>query len=1418
MTDKVKKEIEEINRRVYNEKSLAELKRIGKKKGLLNVDQYKKANKKDLVERLVKGRQLKDESKDVLLEIAQTKKDLKVNASMSKNVILQKITSPELTDLNEKLLRKIAKNKGIPLRSQMTNKAIIQRLENPTDYYTVESLKRLARSNNIDVRRNISKPELINILGERDLITTTPITAQESNLGFFAPKVPIDLIQRGKKKARSAKEALENLRKYIKNLKKYNISADRLKKLSKQLERKEKKEKEVRDKIFTPIKEKSAFKNFTYQYVMNNIGDYKVDEVLGYAKPAILNIFKSNRNIKTMLYLHCTMTREEGYDEEDEGYDDVKGERRGTAKFAFHSKDLKLVLEETDISELYNEMVDEIEEEIQKVATTEGSGWAFGTVISLVLHITKWEPIYGSSYIPLDPYLANKKAIINMKNEDDKCFMWCVLRALYPKNDHPERIDKDLKSKQDNINMKGICYPVNFRAIDRFEDLNPNISISVLGYNKEEGVFPLKISKYTGCDNDIVLLLLKEAVKEENGEIKEKTHYTLVKNKSALIASQKNNHKGKRHLCLNCFNSFNTSESLNKHKEYCYENKSVKTTMPPPGTYLEFKNFHHSEKAPFVVYADFESLIKSMDYCNPDPNKSYTKKYQKHEPISFSYYILCSIDGVYKPVLRKYTQTKPEGANAIDVFIKWLEEDVKAIANIEPKGMIFTEEDIKHFNNASDCWICGKELGNDRVRDHCHFTGRYRGPAHNKCNLKYRKPKNISVFFHNLSGYDSHLFIKKLGTPDKNENIDCIPNNEEKYISFSKTIVTGQYTNKKGEVKNKTFKIVFKDTLKFLASSLEALVNNLTKEDFKNLHKYFTPKQAEILKQKGFYPYEYMDSEEKFNDTKPPPQRAFYSNLSGKGISNKNYNRVLNVWNTFNMKIFKEYHELYNITDVLLLADVFENFRDLCLKIYGLDPVYYFTAPGLAWDACLKVTGVQLELLSDPNMLLMFEKGIRGGISIISNRYGEANNKYLRKGYNKNLPSKYLMYLDANNLYGCAMSEKLPTHGFKWLSCGEMEKLFNSRVIQVWEKIPCILEVDLEYPENLHDLHNDYPFCPERVKSKNGVEKLIPNLNDKTKYIIHYKNLIQCLRAGMKLKKIYRGIKFVESEWMKPYIDKNTNLRAKAKNNFEKDFFKLMNNSVFGKTMENIRNRVDVKLVNTKEKLRKLVAKPNLKGPPKIFSENLVSVHMRKTSLTMNKPIYLGMCILDLSKIIMFDFHYNYIKSKYADKAKLLFTDTDSLMYEIETEDFYKDIAGDVKDKFDTSDYPENHPSGIPTGENKKVLGMMKDEAAGKIIKEFVGLRSKLYSFVMDDGGETKKCKGIKKQVVERSIRHEHYKTCLTTGKELLRKQNILRSYEHEVYTEEVNKVALSALDDKRYILSDGMDTLAWGHYKIKDN
>ena len=1386
MKNKYKKEKDEINRRVYNNKSLPELKIIGKKKGLLNVDQYKKRDKNVLVERLVKGKQLSDYSKNVLLEKAQNE-GLNANASMSKNVILQKITNPKLTDLNEKRLRKLAEKGGIRLKSQMTNKEIITRLENPTEHYTKQALKRLAHDNNINVRRTRSKPELINILGERNLITTTPITAQESNMGVAVSNVPMELIRVAKKKARNAREDLINYKNYIKNLKAPYIYSSKIKKIFKTLKEKERKAKEEHDRIFTPRKELSAFNNYVDQYVIDGSDIYDGLSFLREAKRSIVNVLDSNRGIKAILYLKCIMSQEThaGIVSRD---------------FAFHSA-IKLILENTDVEEVFNEMIDEIETAIQRTESAQSSGWYLESIINLTLHTAKWDPLNAGSYIDLPAFLKNKKARINMKNLDEKCFMWCVLRALNPKNRDAERIDKDLISKQNTINMKGIRYPVSFRDIDRFESLNPTISITVLGYNQDDRIYPLKVSKYTGCEHDIILMLIKDG---------ENSHYCLVKNMSALIASQINNHKGTRNICLNCFNSFKCIQSLDKHKEYCYNNECVKTIMPEPGTYLRFKNFVHSEKVPFIVYADMESLIKNMDNCDPDPNKSYTKKYQKHEPISFSYYIKCFNDSVYESRLRTYT-----GKDAMDVFIKWLEEDVKAIANIKPKEMIFMEEDKKQFNKSLLCWICKEPFKGNKVRDHCHYTGRYRGPACNSCNLKYRKPKFIPVVFHNLSGYDSHLFIKKLGSPNEKENMDCIPNNEEKYISFSKTIKVGTYLDKKtAQYKDKTFKIRFIDSFKFMASSLGALVNNLPKDPFNNLDKYYTKEEAELIKRKGFYPYEYMDTEDKLNVTKLPPREAFYSRLSGKGISKADYNHALKVWNVFKMKTFKEYHELYNETDVLLLADVFENFRNSSLKIYGLDPAHYFTAPGLSWDACLKMTGIELELLSDPDMLLMWEKCIRGGISMISNRYGKANNKYMGRGFNKNKPSIFLMYLDANNLYGWAMSKKLPTHGFKCLTTGEMEKLFNNQEYHTWNKTPCILEVDLVYPENLHDLHNDYSLCPERVKCKSGVEKLIPNLRDKTKYVIHYKNLIQCLRLGMKLKRIHRGIKFVESEWMKPYINMNTELRTKAKNNFEKDFFKLMNNSVFGKTMENIRNRVNVKLVNNEEKARKLIAKPNYRSC-KIFGENLISVHLKKTSLLMNKPVYLGACILDLSKSLMYDFHYKYIKPMYKNKAKLLFTDTDSLMYEIEREDFYKDISGDVKDRFDTSDYPENHPSGIPTGINKKVLGMFKDEAAGKIIKEFVGLRAKLYSYKMDEGEESKKCKGVKKQVVEKSITHEDYKTCLLTGKEQLRKQNIIRSYNHEVYTEEVNKVALSAEDDKRYILDDGIHTLAWGHYKI---
>ena len=276
-----------------------------------------------------------------------------------------------------------------------------------------------------------------------------------------------------------------------------------------------------------------------------------------------------------------------------------------------------------------------------------------------------------------------------------------------------------------------------------------------------------------------------------------------------------------------------------------------------------------------------------------------------------------------------------------------LEEDIKIIANIPKKMMIFGKEEAERFEEETRCWICKEKFDYDKnykVRDHCHFTGRYRGAAHNKFNLNYSKPKFTPVVFHNLSGYDSHLFIKNLGFTAG--DIDCIPNNEERYISFTKKIQVGSCTTKEEETKPLHHKIRFIDSFKFMALSLDELVNNLPKDDFNNLKRHYTGDKLSLLTRKGVYPYEYMDSLERLKETQLPPREAFYSRFNGGGISDEDYLYAQKVWETFEMKNLEDYHNLYNHVDVLLLTDVFENFRDICIKNYKLDPAHYYTAPG----------------------------------------------------------------------------------------------------------------------------------------------------------------------------------------------------------------------------------------------------------------------------------------------------------------------------------------------------------------------------------------------------------------------------------------------------------------------------------------
>ena len=449
-----------------------------------------------------------------------------------------------------------------------------------------------------------------------------------------------------------------------------------------------------------------------------------------------------------------------------------------------------------------------------------------------------------------------------------------------------------------------------------------------------------------------------------------------------------------------------------------------------------------------------------------------------------------------------------------------------------PMGPL-TKKQWKKYKKATKCHICYKPFTprDPKVRDHCHYTGLYGGPAHSLCNLRYKIPSYIPIVFHNLSGYNAHLFIRELGA--HTSDMEVITNNKEDYISFSIKVPVEKYVDKNGEEKDKLIELRFIDSFKFTSSSLDSLTKNLVGsrkrlfgfEDYAEL-------QYDLLTRKGVYPYEYINSWDRFNETQLPPINAFYSNLNMSSISEDDYQRAQRVWTEFGIRNLGDYHDLYLKTDVVLLANVYKAFGDACLRHYSLDPVHFYTSPGLAWHACLKCTRIKLELLTNPDMLLMFEQGIRGGITQVVHKYAAANNPYMGDKFDPNEDTTYLQYPDANNLYGWAMSQPLPTGGLKWadVSPNEISEL-ATRTDKGY-----ILEVDVSYPKELHNQHNDLPFMCERMEI-NGVEKLVPNLRNKKNYVIHIQALNQLLQQGLRLDRIHRVTEFDQSPWLKTYID-----------------------------------------------------------------------------------------------------------------------------------------------------------------------------------------------------------------------------------------------------------------------------------------
>ncbi|KAK5640735.1 hypothetical protein RI129_009282 [Pyrocoelia pectoralis] len=1040
----------------------------------------------------------------------------------------------------------------------------------------------------------------------------------------------------------------------------------------------------------------------------------------------------------------------------------------------------------TDLKQWYDtHVISKIRTKIEEFAEKD-SGWSLYEILHLKININSYSPLKGgiSTYVKVPHFIAIKRAVINVQNNDNCCFLWAVVSALYPAQTHSERTSS-YPHYSEVLKYDSIQFPIKISDIKKFEKLN-NLRINLYCL-KGKNVVPFLLSENQDREPiNLLALACNESARDHTY-----LHFTWIKNMSALFSKQLSKHGRKKFICNRCLNHFSSNAYLQKHLKHCNDINKCATRLPDEtNKYLQFKHLSYQEKVPFVVYADLESILEKC----PDNQNTNTRLCDKHIPFSVAYYLKCS----YNDELSKFRLYR--GRDCIQWFVKelhdiatWANEIVGTVVPMET----LSKEQMESFQNATVCHICNKPFqpGDIKVRDHSHFTSKFRNAAHQNCNLNYKDTHVIPVVFHNLSGYDSHFIIRELALKIPGQ-ISLLPLNKEKYISFSKS------------VENTKIKFRFIDSFRFMASSIDKLSSYLDNEK-KIITKLNCSNGDEfnLLVRKGIFPYEYVDSWDKLDESSLPPKEAFYSHLHEEGISDESYTHANKVWTTFHIQTLGQYSDLYLKTDVLLLADIFENFRLTCLNAYQLDPLHYYTAPGLAFDAMLKITEVKLELLTDIDMAMFIERGIRGGVAQCSNRYAKANNKYM--DYDPSAPTSFLMYYDVNNLYGKSMGEFLPYGEFSFVDELNIDSILNNPDDS---DIGYIIDCDLDYPPELHESHSDLPLAPEHMtppSSNSKLKKLLLTLYSKRNYVLHYRNLKLYLEQGLRLVKVNQVLRFKQSPWLKKYIDLNTTLRQASKNDFDKNFYKLMINSVFGKLMENVRKYKDVRLVTKWEGrfgARSLIAQPNFHSCT-IFDKDMVIIEMNKLEVFMNKPIYAGFSVLDLSKTFLYDFHYNYILKKFQNNAQLLYTDTDSLIYSFAVPDIYECIKEDI-DRFDTSDYERDNVYGIPLV-NKKVPGLMKDENNGKIMLEFVGLRAKMYAYSVE-GKVTKKSKGSTAASVKQ-ITIEDYKKALFNYTIAKRCQRLIRSKKHLVFTIKQDKVVLSPYDDKRVRTFGSTNTRPWG-------
>ena len=969
--------------------------------------------------------------------------------------------------------------------------------------------------------------------------------------------------------------------------------------------------------------------------------------------------------------------------------------------------------------------------------------------------------------------------------------------------------------------------------------------------NSDYNIVPLRISKHKveGC-RDVNLFWYDG-------------HYSLIKSWTRFCG-----HKSEHHYtCQRCLSRFYSAYAYTSHEEVC-ETFGFTQKVETPRSYplpngemsntMSFKAYSKTRRVPIVVYADTEAFNTKLypeAKVRPD-GRVGLQKLTRHDSASYKLFIVSDIElpasfktaYLYRagegdePAHIHMLRTLIDIKNTLMPILKAKQDEHKRLCQDE------FEPHTDDFKAAETCYICSKpfdgtKIGWRKCRDHCHNTGRYLGPAHSSCNLKSRISKPcLPVFFHNMS-YDLRFLVQAAQDLAETQSL-----NLKSIKGFGDSVE---------KWKSLSFDdIHFRDTCAFMGASLESILKALPDEKKSSLRLIAKERAAhpdntlseeelfQMVNRKGEFPYEWFDSPARFNEPIPGPE-AFASTLrSAPGLSEKEYESMMEVCRAYGLKNFGEFHDLYLKRDVYGVADFFEQFREMGISGYGLDPAHFMGTPGFAWDAMLLKTGVKLQLVNQ-SMYEFFERGIRGGICHSALRHCQANNKYL-PNHDETRPSSFCWYVDRNNLYGEAMIQKLPCSGFQWMSKEELKSAIEKIDDYVHGDEGCTLEVDITYPKTLHDLHNDYPMCPEhRVLSDTDISdytraclndqkyapfrKLMCTLNDKKKYIVHSSILSFYIKSGLKVTRVHSGIKYTQSKWMSVFIDFNTQKRAKSKTDFEKDYWKLCSNATFGKSMESVRDRSTMHISLTESDYIKTVSKGAYKCTISgVGNEHFAICSLNTSRVSLCKPVYVGQAILDLSKLPMYDYFYNYLRARYP-QCRLNFTDTDSLCVYIQTDDMYNDLEKDRAETdtsklnlfatLDTSNYPQNHT--LYTSERTKQLGYFKDEACNNhfgIVSEAVALRAKVHSHItyfpdLQKIEEEKKCKGVSKVSVKKQLNFDDFKRALD-GVTKSCQVNALRSYKCTNHLIVETKKALSPMDDKRYLLN-ATESLAYGHKDI---